>query len=248
MEKGKELQEAKAQPIAKAEMTPYQLIEKLVTQKDVDVTKLEKLMEMQERWEANEARKAYYVDLTNFRAECPDIEKTKNVNFETQKGKTNYNYAGLAEVEKQIRPLLRKHGFAITWRTGQVESQVSVTCRLSHVMGHSEETSLCALPDTSGNKQPIQAVGSTISYLERYTMFAILGLASKEMDTDGNPQVEMATSEDIEEIKCELASTDSDVPKFLKCLALEDFSNMTKEQYKKGMKAINEKKKKGAKK
>jgi hypothetical protein len=48
-----------------------------------------------------------------------------------------------------------------------------------------EETTLPGMPDLSGNKNPIQAIGSAVTYLQRYTLKAALGLTvSKEEDDD----------------------------------------------------------------
>ena len=62
---------------------------------------------------------------------------------------------------------------------------VVVTCRLTHAGGHSEENTLVAPPDTKGNKNPAQAVQSTSTLLQRYTLLAILGIG-----TDGADQAD----------------------------------------------------------
>src|SRR5258708_10458648 len=62
---------------------------------------------------------------------------------------------------------------------------IRVPCTLTHAQGHSESVSMSAQPDTSGSKNSIQAIGSTTSYLQRYTLFAATGLAPKDADTDG---------------------------------------------------------------
>jgi hypothetical protein len=169
-------QKVKANAIAVVEpVTPNQLLQ-LAVETKADVAHLEKLMDLQFKWEANQARKVYVKALSNFRADCPIIPRTL-------KG-YNSNYAGLSETLEHIKGLLSIHGLSHSWRTQQVDQVVSVTCRLTHVEGHYEETSLSAMPDTSGNKNSIQAIGSTVSYLERYTLFALLGLASQDMDDD----------------------------------------------------------------
>ena len=58
---------------------------------------------------------------------------------------------------------------------------VTVTCRLTHADGHSEETTISAPPDNSGNKSPAQAVASTITLLQRYTLLSLLGIATADM-------------------------------------------------------------------
>jgi hypothetical protein len=48
---------------------------------------------------------------------------------------------------------------------------------------------MSAPPDNSGSKNPIQAIGSTQSYLQRYTALALLGIATKDMpDADDPPE------------------------------------------------------------
>jgi len=135
-------------------------------------------MELQERWEANEARKAYTAAMTQFRADCPTILKTEKAH--------NSTYAGLAGTLSQIKTLMSGCGFSHSWRTQQDGNGITVTCVITHSQGHSEETSLTAPPDTSGSKNNIQALGSTCSYLERYTLVAALGLTSSDsIDDDG---------------------------------------------------------------
>lgn len=153
------------------------LIERAATSSDVDVEKLEKLLDMKERWEKGEAKKSFDRAMTRFRAEVGSIKKTRKAH--------NSTYAGLHETIRDIKPLLTDCGLSYSWRTSQDSNAVSVTCVVSHVDGHSEQTTLTASPDTSGSKNSIQAIGSTVTYLERYTLYAILGLASTDQDDDG---------------------------------------------------------------
>lgn len=166
--------QAPAQPV-----TPAQMLQ-IAVEQNADLDKLEKLMELQERWDANNAKKAFVAAMSKFRSECPSIAKTKSGH--------NTKYAGLAESIDQIKGLLSQCGLSHSWQTEQRDANVVVTCTVTHIDGHSESTSLAAGPDSSGSKNSIQAIGSTVSYLQRYTLFAILGLASQEMDNDGNPE------------------------------------------------------------
>ena len=164
-------------------VTPMQLLEVAMSQ-GADLDKMEKLMALQERWEANEARKAYNAAIAQFKAENIKIIKDAAVDFQTQKGRTNYKHATLAGVIAQITEPLCRYGLSHSWRTAQDANKITVTCRIAHVAGHFEEVSIFAEPDTSGNKNSIQAVGSTITYLERYTLKAALGLAEADQDDD----------------------------------------------------------------
>ena len=153
----------------------------------MDVAKLRELLELQERWEANEAKKAYVVAMSGFKADPPTILKDKAVGYDTKKGgAVGYKHATLYNVTTKINTALSVHGLTASWLTSQDNGSVKVTCRITHILGHSEETSLSAPPDTSGSKNVIQAIASTVTYLERYTLFALTGLAGKDQDDDGN--------------------------------------------------------------
>lgn len=144
---------------------------------------LSKLLEVQKDWEANEARKAYSKAMALFRAECPNINKDSKVDFTSAKGRTNYDHETLNGILRTISPALSVCGLNPTFRTSTEGATIIVTCRVTHEKGHYEETSLPANADNTGNKNAIQAMGSTITYLQRYTLKAMLGLSAGH-DTD----------------------------------------------------------------
>lgn len=169
---------------AVATTTPHDLL-RIAVEGGADIEKLERLMALQERWEANEARKAYNDALANFKAEAVEVIKRKLVDFATAKGRTTYKHAELSDVVDVIGPALSRHGLSFTWSTKQDKGWIEVTCTLRHRMGHSESVSLSAPPDESGGKNNIQAIISTTTYLERHTLKAITGVAEKGQDDDG---------------------------------------------------------------
>jgi len=115
--------------------------------------------------------------MAKFRENCPSIVKTKKAH--------NSKYAGLAETISQIKGVESECGLSHSWRTDSKNKTVEVTCIVTHELGHSEQTTLFAEPDKSGSKNSIQAIGSSVTYLQRYTLFSLLGLASIEDDLDG---------------------------------------------------------------
>lgn len=155
--------------------------------KGLDLDKLERMLQLQKDWEANEARKSYHEAMARFAENIPEIEKDRHVEFSTQggKAKTSYSHASLGNAAKKIQEHLSPHGLHASWRVKQ-DATISVTCRITHELGHFEEITLSAAADDSGSKNSIQAIGSTISYLERYTLFALTGVAAKDQDDDGN--------------------------------------------------------------
>ena len=178
----------KNQPAALVVMSPGQLVSQLMQQGgSMDLSAMERLMGLQERWDANEAKKAYHQAMAAFKQNPPTIYKDRHVDFTTQKGRTAYDHASIGNVVKQIVASLAEHDLSHSWTTEQREGgQVAVTCTITHKLGHSESVTLQAGREESGGKNSIQALGSAITYLQRYTLLSITGLAVEDgSDDDG---------------------------------------------------------------
>ena len=154
-------------------------------ERGIDTQALEKLMELNERYEKQQARKLFNKAMANFKKDPPKIFKDKAVSYNTTAGQTNYDHASLGRVNEKISAALADHGLHATWRTKQEKGSVTVKCIIEHEAGHSNETELTAPPDDSGKKNLIQQIGSTVTYLERYTLLALTGLATYDQDDDG---------------------------------------------------------------
>jgi hypothetical protein len=163
-------------PAIPAAATPMLMLDRAVAS-GASIETLERLMSLQERWQASESRKAFDAAIAAAKSEIGPIEKNRRVRFETQKGKTDYRFEDLAAIAQAVDPVLSRHGLSYRYRTSQAGGQLTVSCVLSHRDGYSEETTLSAGYDQSGNKNSHQAVGSALTYLQRYTLKAALGLA-----------------------------------------------------------------------
>ena len=168
------------------EQTPNQILA-LAVSRDADPSVIEKMMDLQERLEANDAKKEYVKAMTAFKQAAPAVlGKDGAVDFSTSKGRTHYKYATLGGIVLKTTALMGKHGLSVSWSTDQHEDgSVTVTCHITHVHGHSESVTLTAPPDDSGNKNKIQQIGSTVTYLQRYTFLAVVGFATADQDDDG---------------------------------------------------------------
>lgn len=151
------------------------------------IEQIEKMLDVQLKWEANEARKAYVAAMAAFKKNPPTINKDKAVGYHTKEGDfVGYKHATLGNVTDAIVEGLAAHGFSHKWDVDQNGDMVRVTCRITHCMGHSEDVSMSAPKDASGRKNPIQQVASAITYLQRYTLLAATGLATHDQhDDDG---------------------------------------------------------------
>lgn len=142
------------------------------------------MMDLQDRYNATQAKKAYDEAFAAFKAEAVKIIKGRAVADGPLKGKS---YAELHDVVNAVTPALSKHGLSSSWKlTKDDKDWMEVTCYLRHVGGHQESVSMGGPPDTGGAKNAIQARASTKTYLERYTLKAITGLSEQNDDTDGN--------------------------------------------------------------
>ena len=190
---------------------------------------LEKLLALQERWEKNMARKAFDRAMAAAKSEIKPIKKNRTVSHGV--GKAAYNFADLAEIERSVVPILSEYGLSYRFRTTVTDKQIVVTCILSHQEGHSEETSLPGPADTSGAKNAIQAIGSTVTYLQRYSLSAALGLSATDDDDgvsvgNGKPVDRLSAQQviDLSEALDEVGRTDEWFCKFAHIGALDDLA------------------------
>ncbi len=166
---------------------PASLIAQAI-EKGLDVAALEKLLDLQQRWDADRARKQFFAAFTSFQANCPDLRKTKEVAFNT----TSYKYAPLADITRQISKALKENELSYRWEIQDTDKEIKVTCLVSHIDGHTERTTMSAQADASGGKNAIQGRASTVTYMQRYTLIGALGLSTADADMDGRlPQFDI---------------------------------------------------------
>lgn len=159
-------------------VTAMSMIERAV-EKGQDVAVIEKLMELQERNERNIGRRAFDQAIAAAKAEFGPISKSGKVSH--GQGKTAFEHETLADIAGAVDASLSRYGLHYRFRVQQSD-RIQVTCIIAHKEGHSEEVTLAGTPDTSGSKNSIQAVGSTVTYLQRYTLKAALGLSAAQDD------------------------------------------------------------------
>lgn len=191
-------------------VTPNDLL-RLALDRGADLDRLEKLLDLQQRYEENEAKKAYVAAMAAFKLNPPEIMKDKQVGYTTKEGDfVGYKHATLGNVTGAIVEGLAKNGFSHRWDVEQKGDSVAVTCIITHRMGHSETTTLTAQKDASGKKNQIQQVASAITYLQRYTLLAATGLATHEQDDDATAADLDTTLADKWIAKVKAAKTDAE--------------------------------------
>ena len=210
------------------------VIERAAMNPDVDIDKMERLLQMQERIVARNAKSAYSAALSEMQPKLPAIAQNG-------KGHGSIKYAKWEDIQTEITPHLAAHGFALSFRVAAGE-RVTVTAVLSHREGHSEDTSLPLPTDTTGSKNAVQAVGSSISYGKRYTACALLNLNIGGEDDNGRAAGDDCITEDQElEIKALITQSGADVVRFLKYLGAETVETIPANKYNRAIGALKAK-------
>lgn len=168
-------------PVA-ADQPPTLLAYLRAAESGADLERLEKLMELHERWEDRQAVNAFNQAMADFRSESMTILKTKYVDIA---GGAKFWQAELGEICDEVIPKMSKHRLYHTWVPRRTESgEEEVSCVISHALGHkSEPTTISAPMDKSGNKTEGDARTATRTRLQRYTFLMACGIAPKGMQT-----------------------------------------------------------------
>lgn len=219
-------------PAETTALTPMDMLNRAVSQ-GASIEVLEKLMTLQERWEANQARKSFDEAMAAAKAEIPVIVKNRTVDFTSAKGRTHYRHEDLAEIARTVTPILAKHGLSYRYRTSSAPNEpVTVTCIVSHRGGHAEENTLAAGRDESGNKNSIQAIGSTITYLQRMTLKAALGLAASEDDDGGaSERPDYVSTDQLNRLVALADEVGADKEKFCRYLRVGSLAEIPAEKF-----------------
>jgi hypothetical protein len=199
------------------------MIERMVMDPNASIEKLERMLEMKERLEAQQAKRAFDAAIAEAKSAIPPILKDGRVDYTNKDGKrTAFDHETLHGIAKVVDPILSQHGLSYRYRSEQREGQLHVTCIVAHRDGYAEETTLSGSPDTSGSKNNYQAVGSAATYLQRYTLKLALGLSAAK-DDDANAAGDRGTiNADQHRLLADLlGETGSDEARFCRVYGVE---------------------------
>ena len=163
--------------------TPATLLQ-MAIESGADVEKLEKLMDLQERWEANQASKEFNVSMALAQAEMPEIFEDKT------NAQTRSTYSSYEGILKAVKPIYTKHGFSMLFYEGDNDSEdIRVCADVMHAGGHTRQLHVDIPLDMTGikgtvNKTRPHAKASSISYGRNYIIRMVWNLATSE--DDGN--------------------------------------------------------------
>lgn len=242
-----------AEPRAVTAITPMQLISKAL-ESDTSIEKLEQLFNLQLKWEENESKKAYHQAVADFKAESITILKDKAVGYTNKDGSfTGYKHATLGNIVQTVVPIMSKHGLSHSWDIHQTGKDISVTCHMTHCLGHSTSVTMSAEKDDSGKKNLIQQVASASTYLQRYTFLAVVGLAASDQDDDGKnagkqeEEVPRISERQYFDLLALIADVKADADKFCVFYKIADVAELPASKYDSAVKGLEMKRNKEVK-
>lgn len=236
-------QTAKFEDAPLPSMTPDQMAFQLI-RNGADFQSVREMVALSKEIAADKARNVFNEAVALAKSEIPVISKNAT-------GHNNKTYANFAAYAAVVDPIIAKHGLRYRFKTDQAD-RITVTCVLSHKDGHSEENSLSGPVDTSGNKNAMQAIGSTLTYLQRYTLIQALGLAASDDDDAAShgksgDQLRKISEEQRDRILDLIVETDTDIAQFCKVGKIDAIGDLLAIDYDNAVNLLEQKKQRMAK-
>lgn len=236
-----------SQPRAVA-MTPMEMVGRAL-EMGVSADILKQMMDLRDREEARNAKIAFTKAVALAKAEIKPIIKTREVDYTpVGKARVNYRHEDLAGIDEQITPILTKYGLSYTYESDNgIDKPITITCVLEHVDGHSTRTPLSAGADTTGGKNSLQAIASTCTMLERYTLKLALGL-SVAHDDDGRKAGQTMeahgpiSTEQRDELIMLISEAGANRSRFCEYFKIGDVDQLPASQYDRAVKSLAKKK------
>lgn len=205
------------------------ILEGAIRDPSVDVERLERFMKMYDAAMDRERENAFAVAMSRMQPELPIIPERGKIGIVKdgrQIGRAQ-GYALWEDINELIKPILAKHGFALTFRVTTDEKTVTVRGVLQHVEGWKIDTTMTLPTDLTGSKNAVQALGSSTSYGKRYTASALLNLTSRGEDDDGlGSGTKLIGEEDVEKLKSLIVEVGADIARFLKFMRIAKLEDL----------------------
>ena len=226
--------------IVKQNISPNEMIREAITNR-ADLDKLEKLLILQERYEANEARKIFASSFAVAQANIATVIKTK------LNPQTHSKYADLGDIIEGTKPIYTKEGFAIIFYEGVTTAagNIRICADVLHSAGHKETYYYDVPLDGVGikgnaNMTAIHAKASSTSYAQRYLMCMLWNIPRRD-DNDAQASIKCINLDQVNFLIDNLLEVNIEITRFLAFMKLDKLENMPTTDYQKAVAAIEAK-------
>lgn len=217
------------------------VIERASANPAVDTEKMRALLDMQKEIVRYKAEMAFNADFAAMQSDLPVIAKTGEIKVNNV---VRSKYALFEEMNEIVKPILQRHGFAVLYKTNSQKGEVTVSGTLMHREGHREMTELTLEADTSGSKNSVQSIGSSLQYAKRYIMASLLNLTTAGEDDDGARAATKFVSEtQVADLQAMIDEVKADKQKFLRYMKVESLEKIPTAAYQKAVAALEAKRK-----
>ncbi len=206
----------------------------------VDVTKMQALLEMQKDLMRMQAEREFNAALVDLQAEVPRVSKLGQI---VNKGTVQSTFARYEDIDKSVRPLMRKYGFAVSFDNPKTAGGLmEFTAELRHRAGHKKDYHLSLPVDSSGAKNSTQGAGSTFSYAKRYLLCDILNIVTEGEDNDGNGPDPVITADQRMDIETVIHDKNINLQAFLTWLKVPTLADIPAARFREVWMALEKRK------
>lgn len=221
----------------------FQIIERAARDPNIDIDKMQRLMEMRETEMTRIAKQAFNASMKAAQAEMPQVVR------DAENKHTKSTYARYEAISAAMQPVVDKHGFSLSFGTedSPLDHHKRIICDVGHCEGYEKRFHLDLPLDSAGsqgkaNKNATQAVGSTLSYGRRYLKTLIFDVAVRDEDDDGRAAHSEAISEEqLSELRSLIDATDTDISRFCRYFKIEALPDLPAQLFDRAVAAIKSK-------
>jgi hypothetical protein len=203
---------------------------------------VERLVALAERQEARQAEKDFNAAFNALQSEMPSVVADREV--PDKQGNLKYKFAAFEDIMAQVKPLLLKNGFSLSFSMDFKEGRVIQQCRLSHSGGHSRTNTFMARPGSGPpGSSEAQGDGAASTYAKRFALCNALNIVC-ERDTDGaDARKEGAPITEDQALYLEdlVKQTKSDKAAFLKYAGAASYNEIGSERFDQLSRSLNKK-------
>jgi hypothetical protein len=220
------------------------MIERLSTNPQLNVEVFDRLLAARRSEEDRAAERAFNAAMSQAKGELTPVLKTRAVDYPSKKegaGRVKYSYESFADVARVVDPVFAQHGLSYRYSVEQSGDQVRVTCIVSHADGYSDRTKLEGKVDPgSTGMSMVQALGSALTYLQRYSLRAAIGLAAA-VDDDGrgaggsSPKITVDQANDLQRLIDETGRSQATL---LRLVGVEQVAEMNLDQFNRAVEVL----------
>jgi predicted DNA-binding protein len=213
------------------------MIERLATPSDINIDVFERLLAARRAEEDRAAMRAFNIAMSNAKGEIQPVLKTREVDFTSARTqtRTKYKYESFSDVARVVDPVFSRHGLSYRFRVAQAADVVKVTCIVSHSDGYSEENAPLETkvdPGSTGMSM-VQALGSALTFLQRYSLRSAIGLPAG-VDDDGrgaggtSPRISESQASELAKLLDETGRSEATL---LRLIGVENIIDMNVDQF-----------------